>query len=139
MIFVPIAKERLPFEWDWLSARVRLPNLRQRLETESIAVKIEGTDLALILGAGVTKDTGVVALWIEALGGSVGFRPKENRALMRRVLAECEQIARDMGCQEIRIEAQTRGALKQRLFAGFGFEPFDALGKLVMRRTISNG
>jgi hypothetical protein len=123
--------------WAWLSARCRLPGFWERLATQaSEAFQIRGTDAALILSVGLTKDTGKQALWIEALGGKVSDRPRQNAALIGAVIEDCETIARGTGCTEIRIEAGTRTALKTRLFRRFGFVETDAEGALVMRKEL---
>lgn len=104
-----------------------------------MAFHIEGTDAVLVLAAGRAVDTGADALWIECLGGAVGYRPKDNAALLAAVLRDCDEIARMAGCTEIRIEAQQRLPLKERLFARHGFERTTALGKPLMRRAVNDG
>jgi hypothetical protein len=117
-----------------------LPRLRERLERgESRAFHIVGTDAVLVLAVGQTKDTGAVALWIECLGGRVGYRPKENSAVLTQVLRDCDAIARLADCTEIRIEAARRLPLKERLFVRHGFERTAALGKPLMRKALDHG
>jgi hypothetical protein len=106
---------------------------------ESRAFHIVGTDAVLVLAAGKAKDTGAVALWIESLGGNVGYRPKENAAVLAQVLRDCDAIARLAGCTEIRIEAERRLPLKERLFVRHGFSRTTVLGKPLMRKALKHG
>ncbi len=106
----------------WLSERCDLPRLQERLMADELgAYLIAGTDAALVLSVG-TAEANARALWIQSLGGSASFRPKDNAHLIGRVIDDCEQIATASECSEIRIEAGNRTALKKRLFTKFGFE-----------------
>ena len=136
----PISFEAACEVWGWLEPRCPLPRLRERLESgESRAFHIVDTDAVLVLAAGKAKDTGAVALWIECLGGHVGYRAKDNARLLKTVLTDCNEIARLAGCTDIRIEAANRLPLKERLFARHGFERTTVLGKPLMRKAVDNG
>lgn len=84
--------------------------------------RIGGTDATIKVSVGQTSDTDAYAFWIEALEGRVGFRPKANLALMAVIIAECEGMARQFGCTEMRVEFGTRMGWKARLLPALGFE-----------------
>src|SRR6185369_2973715 len=122
-------------EWDWLQSRCPLRNLRERIEERQVgAYRIRGSDAALILSVNTTIDTNRRALWVAALGGTVGRRPKENLRLMQTVLADCEVIARTSLCTADRIEPGERPDWKLRLLPMFGFRPIDCKGLTIMQK-----
>lgn len=136
MLLHQIPSVRVFAEWPWLS-QCDEPNLLQRLiDQTAFAYRIEGTDAGLVLSAGRATDNGKIALWVVSLFGSVGLRPKANRDLMRRVLAEVSELARDADCEEVRIERGDRFDWKLRLLPDMGFERLDVGGKFVMRKAI---
>lgn len=132
-----ITLEELPDRWDWIAARCAMPGLQERLTgREAAAYRIDGTDAALIMSVGTTKGTGARALWIEGLGGHVGRNGTKNRRLLGAVLDECAAFARASDCDEIRIEANNRSALKLRLFTAFGFEEGRLPGSTFLRKAV---
>lgn len=106
-----------------LEARLDMPGMMDRLtQGHAGAYLIAGVNAAIVMSVGVSKDTHARALWIEALGGEVGFVPHRNRRLIAAVIEDAADIGRLSQCTEIRIEANTRSALKRRLFRSFGFD-----------------
>lgn len=103
------------------------------------AYRIEGTKAALVISVGRTVDTDLPALWIEGLAGEIGHRPKANLRLMGEVFAQCETIARSLGCAELRIEANTRTSWKTALLPRFGFVPVRVGDRHIMRRLVTDG
>lgn len=133
---VPIVGGDLERLHQWLTERCDLPGLLERLRAgRASAYLIAGTDAALVLSVGTTPE-GSRGLWIESLGGASPMQPKANFAAISNVLTDCVKIASKSGCSEIRIEAGTRGALKQRLFARVGFILITSGNHAVMRRTL---
>lgn len=133
---IPPTPETLP----WIEERCGFPGLRSRLERlEAVAFKIEGTKAAIVASVDTTKDSGALALWIEALGGDVGFQPHENWALLQGVVAECEQIARRFGCSEMRIEGKGRLGWKERLLPKLGFQRLELPTGICMTKVLSDG
>lgn len=115
-----------------------MPNLRERLASGiAVAFRIVGTDAALVISTGTTKDSGASALWIEGVGGNIGFRPHQNRDLIRHVVGECEALAHRLGCSEMRIEAGSRLGWKARLLPTLGFQTAHVAGATFMRKAIS--
>lgn len=124
----------------WATDRVGLPNLSARLLLGYAgSYAVPGTDCVVIMSAGLTRDTGVRALWIEALGGEAPLRPHDNMKAIEATMADCVDIARASRCSEIRIEANNRTALKGRLFRRFGFVPEEIYGHTVMRKALLDG
>lgn len=128
---------RVFHEWPWIEERCGLPGLLERLLfSTASAFKIKGTDAGIVLSIGRTTDGNRLALWIMALGGNVGYRPKRNSELMETVLEDVNLIAVNAGCDEIRIEPGDRPDWKSRILPNFGFEPHTVSGKTVMRKVL---
>lgn len=126
-----------PADWLWLGERIPMPGLLRRLlDGNATAYRVSGTETAVVTSIGKTKDTDTTAMWVIALGGKSKAGPHENYGIIRDVVSECEQIARDHDCSEIRIEAKNRGALKCRLFEPMGFVAETILGGLVLRKVL---
>lgn len=137
MLLSQIPSVRLFDERSWLESQCDVPDLLQRLiDQTAFAYRINGTDAGLVLSANRTSDSGQIALWVVSLFGTVGLRPKANRDLMRRVLDEVTDMARDADCEEVRIEQGDRFDWKLRLLPDMGFDRLDVGGKFVMRKAI---
>lgn len=134
-----ILPNRIIWEWDWLKPRCALPDILPRLlANKAGAYRIDGTDAALVLSVGLTKDTDVRALWIEMLGGKVGFRPKQNLQLMHSVLLEIGLISQQSGCVEMRAELKLkRPDWRKHVLPAVGFEPVEIDGSIVMRKALA--
>lgn len=133
----PLSPDEPNVDWDDLDCRFDSPNFRKRIASGVAALfRIAGTDAALMLSVGITKDSGIKALWIEGVEGSVGLRPHANLRLMQGILGQCEAMARYFGCREVRIEANSRQGWKLRLLPKFGFELTRVPGANVMRKVI---
>lgn len=122
-----IAPERLPYEWE---TQVHARN------GWATAFEVPGTDAAVLVSVGVTKDTQASALWVEGLRGTIGRRPKQNAALASALLDELAAMGRGLGCTEMRIEANSRVGWKTALLTKLGFELKHVGDGAVMRKAI---
>lgn len=141
MIFVPIAKERIPFEWERIMALIG-----KAIEHDDTATPLDvyawltsGRSEAFWIGipvnvAGIavtTTDDDVC--WINYVGGHVKGGPRAFIRAARDIVAEIETLARDVGCTELR----GGGRNWSRVFPEW--EHFDPDHPNRMRKVIING
>lgn len=122
-----IEPKRLPYEWE---TTVMSRN------GWAAAFAVPGTDAAILVSVGKTKDSDILALWVEGLRGSLGMRPKENAARARETLDHLAEMGRHCGCTELRIEANSRLGWKTALLTKLGFELSRLGDGSVMRKAI---
>ena len=110
MIFVPIARERIPFEWERIIGLIgqaieRDPDatpaglyrelVAGRAEAFWIGVPVHATGIAVT----TTTDD---ACFINYVAGTVEGGPRKFIQTARDIVAEIETLARDAGCTELR-------------------------------------
>ena len=132
-----IPASRLPYEW--LAERCDLPRVLDRLHSGEAAAFRVGKDAALIASISTTKDSGVMALWVEDLGGDVGFRPHENARLITDTIERLSAIASRNGCKELRIECNGRRGWKDAILPRLGFKISHLQTGDCMIKDIENG
>jgi hypothetical protein len=111
VIFVPIAKERIPFEWERIVSLIgkAIGHDRNASPLDVYAWLTSGRSEAFwvgipvhVTGLAVTTTEGSVC-WINYVGGSVKGGPRAFITACRDVVAEIENLARDVGCTELRL------------------------------------
>jgi hypothetical protein len=109
-----IPARRIPFEWERLVGLLRPaigydPNVT---ELDVYGKLINGICNAFTVTEGEAKGllvaeicdvNGKTCLWASYIAGTVNGRPRAFLALMRGIMAEVEMLARNAGCEEIRI------------------------------------
>jgi len=65
----------------------------------------DGADAVLLLSQGIAA-TGERAVWVVHLGGKVEGGPKQRRAFMQQAVRSIEDMAREIGCDEVRMEGR---------------------------------
>lgn len=111
MTFVPIAKERIPFEWERIVALIGKAIAHDKNATpldvyawltsgcsEAFRVEIPGR----VDGLAVTTTEGNVC-WINYVGGRIDGGPRSFIRAARDVVDGIEALARDVGCTELRL------------------------------------
>lgn len=122
-----IEPSRLPYEWE------------QAVVSRNgwaAAFAVPGTDAAILVSVGKTKDSDRLALWVEGLRGSLGMRPKENAERARATIGQLAEIGHRIGCAELRVEANSRLGWKTALLTKLGFELSRVGDGSVMRKAI---
>jgi hypothetical protein len=110
MIFVPIPRERIPFEWERIMSLIgkAIEHDKNATPLDVYAWLTSGRSEAFwiaipvnVRGIGVTTTEGDVC-FINYVGGEVKGGPRAFIRLARIVVADIEILASDAGCKELR-------------------------------------
>ncbi len=141
MIFVPIARERIPFEWERIVALIgkAVEHDQNASLLDVYAWLTSGHSEAFwigipvhVTGLAVTTADGEVC-WINYVGGTDKGGPRTFIRAVRAIVAEIETLARDAGCTELRLG----GRNWSRAFPEW--EHFDPNYPNRIRKAIHNG
>lgn len=113
-----IESQAIPAAWDWMLPLVT-PSLayddqrngatlrRDLIERDLFAWRVlEDGGGVVITTTGAVKGSAATALWIVHVGGFLAGGVKARQRGARAVVAQCEALAKVLGCDEVRIEGR---------------------------------
>lgn len=102
------------------------------LKTEPFLIRRPGAEVMMVLE--VFEEEGRKVCGIRKVRGAITLAPKAWVAAVRAEVATIEGIARDAGCEEMRIA----GRDWSKPLAGMGYEPFPAISN-GLRKVFADG
>lgn len=110
MIFVPIARERIPSEWERIIALIgpAIEHDKNATPLDVYAWLTSGRSEAFWIGhehakgVGVTTTEGDVC-WLNYVGGTMTSSPRKFIRAARVVVHDLADLAREQGCTELRL------------------------------------